>query len=361
MIQLFHQVDVDWLSKRRIFAVFSLGLLLSGLVSIGLRELTPGGSTGFNLGVDFTGGSVLTVAFRQPPDADQLRDALAKSGMPDAGVQTVTDKMNYFLVRLSRQSRAEFNYEADSQTHPNSDRARVLKALATFGEGNAEILGAETVGPVASSDLRNRAVAVTLLALVGMGVYIWYRFELSYGMAAAVEVIFNVLTTLGMFSIFQWEINITVIAALLTLVGFTMNDAVVIFDRVRENRRLHRRDSIYKLTNDAINQTLSRTVITAGLVFLTVLALVLFGGETLRSFSLAMMFGIVFGTYSTIAVACPLKVWLELRAKRSELRDAAAVTRRSITTPKSKTRVQLHAPSSRLNPDKVERLSPPSI
>jgi preprotein translocase subunit SecF len=329
MIQLFHEVDVDWLARRRLFVVFSIGLLLAGLASIGLRELTPGGTNAFNLGVDFSGGSVLTVRFSQPPDADQLRDALAASGIPEAGVQTVTDKPNYFLIRLSKQSEDEGGGKAD----PNSERAWALKAFAGFGEGNAEILGAETVGPIASSDLRNRAVAVTLLALAGMGVYIWYRFELSYGVAAAVEVIFNVLTTLGVFSLFQWEINMTVIAALLTLVGFTMNDAVVIFDRVRENRRLHRQDSIYKLTNDAINQTLSRTVITAGLVFLTVLALVLFGGETLRSFSLAMMFGIIFGTYSTIAVACPVKVWLELRTKRNELHAAAAIISRSARIP----------------------------
>jgi preprotein translocase subunit SecF len=133
----------------------------------------------------------------------------------------------------------------------------------------------------------------------------------------------------------------TVLAALLTLVGFTMNDAVVIFDRVRENRRLHRQHSIYQLTNNAINQTLSRTVITAGLVFMTVLALVLFGGQTLRSFSLAMMFGILFGTYSTIAVACPVKVWLELRTRRNELYAAAAEIRRSPRIPK-RPPLQLH-------------------
>jgi preprotein translocase subunit SecF len=336
MIQLFQKVNVDWLAKRRLFVVFSVGLLLAGLASIGLRELTPGGTNAFNLGVDFAGGSVLTVRFSQPPDADQLRDALAKSGLSEAGVQTVTDKPNYFLIRLSK-SEDEDGAKRDSPQH----RATALKAFASFGEGNAEIVGAETVGPIASSDLRNRAVAVTFLALVGMGVYIWYRFELTYGIAAAVEVIFNVLTTLGMFSLFQWEINMTVLAALLTLVGFTMNDAVVIFDRVRENRRLHRQHSIYQLTNNAINQTLSRTVITAGLVFMTVLALVLFGGQTLRSFSLAMMFGILFGTYSTIAVACPVKVWLELRTRRNELYAAAAEIRRSPRIPK-RPPLQLH-------------------
>jgi preprotein translocase subunit SecF len=345
MIQLFHRIDVDWLGKRRIFVVFSVGLLWAGLLSIGLRELTPGGTNAFNLGVDFKGGTVLTVRFRRPPEADQIRNALASSGISDAGVQNVTDKPDFFLIRLSKQWDSGGSGGPESAKEIDTERARTLQALATFGEGNAEIIGREAVGPIASSDLRDRAVAVTLLALVGMGVYIWYRFELSYGIASAVEVIFNVLTTLGMFSIFQWEINMTVIAAFLTLVGFTMNDAVVIFDRMRENRRLHRHNSVYKLTNDAINQTLSRTVITAGLVFLTVLALVLFGGETLRSFSLAMMFGIIFGTYSTIAVACPLKVWLELR---SEARDRRAVQVIATRTPivKAKLPVQPHARKS---------------
>jgi len=128
---------------------------------------------------------------------------------------------------------------------------------------------------------------------------------------------------LGFFSIFQWEVSLTVIAALLTLVGFSVNDTIVVFDRIRENRRLHRRDSLYKVTNDSINQTLSRTVITSGLVFLSVLALVLFGGEVLRGFSLALLIGIIFGTYSSVAIASPIMVWWEQRIEAAN--RAAAV------------------------------------
>jgi preprotein translocase subunit SecF len=131
------------------------------------------------------------------------------------------------------------------------------------------------------------------------------------------------LVTLGFFSIFQWEVSLTVIAALLTLVGFSVNDTIVVFDRIRENRRLHRRDSLYKVTNDSINQTLSRTVITSGLVFLSVLALVLFGGEVLRGFSLALLIGIIFGTYSSVAIASPIMVWWEQRIEAAN--RAAAV------------------------------------
>src|SRR5688572_5473416 len=149
----------------------------------------------------------------------------------------------------------------------------------------------------------------SLLALIGILLYIAFRFEWTYGAAAVITVFHDVLVTLGFFSVFQWEISLTVIAALLTLVGFSVNDTIVTFDRVRENLKLHRRDSLYKITNDAINQTLSRTVITSGLVFLSVLAMVLFGGEVLRGFSLALFIGIIFGTYSSVAIASPIMVW----------------------------------------------------
>jgi preprotein translocase subunit SecF len=183
-----------------------------------------------------------------------------------------------------------------------------------------EIVQTEAVGPVAGRQLRNQAIAVTLLALLGMLLYIGFRFEWTYGAAAVITVFHDVLVTLGFFSFFQWEISLTVIAALLTLVGFSVNDTIVTFDRVRENLRLRRRDSLYNITNEAINQTLSRTIITGGLVFLSVLALVLFGGEVLRGFSLALFIGVIVGTYSTIAIASPIMVWWQQRVEAGKLR-----------------------------------------
>jgi preprotein translocase subunit SecF len=181
-----------------------------------------------------------------------------------------------------------------------------------------EILGTDAVGAIAGAQLRNKAIAATLAALVGILIYIAFRFEWTYGAAAVIAVFHDVLVTLGFFSIFQWEISLTVIAALLTLVGFSVNDTIVVFDRIRENRRLHRRESLYKITNDSINQTLSRTAITNGLVFLSVLAMVLFGGEVLRGFSLALTVGVIVGTYSSIAVASPIMVWWEQRVEAAE-------------------------------------------
>ena len=185
------------------------------------------------------------------------------------------------------------------------------------------------VGPVAGRQLRNQAIAVTLLALVGMLIYIGFRFEWTYGAAAVITVFHDVLVTLGFFSFFQWEISLTVIAALLTLVGFSVNDTIVTFDRVRENLHLRRRDTLYNITNEAINQTLSRTVITGGLVFLSVLALVLFGGAVLRGFSLALFIGIITGTYSTIGIASPIMVWWQKRLEVAALRSTGLPAQRS--------------------------------
>ncbi|MFL6213048.1 MAG: protein translocase subunit SecF [Blastocatellia bacterium] len=180
-----------------------------------------------------------------------------------------------------------------------------------FTEGSFAVISADVVGAVVGADLRNRAIYVTLAALAGMLLYIAFRFEWIYGVAAVLAVFHDIMITLGIFSLFQWEINLTVIAALLTLVGYSMNDTIVIFDRIRENVRFRRRDPLAQVTNDAINQTLSRTVITSGLTFVSVVAIVLFGGEVLRGFALALTIGIIIGTYSSIAVASPMMLWWE--------------------------------------------------
>ncbi|HLG16710.1 MAG TPA: protein translocase subunit SecF [Blastocatellia bacterium] len=182
-----------------------------------------------------------------------------------------------------------------------------------FETGAWAVISADVVGAQVGADLRNRAIYVTLAALVGMLLYIAFRFEWIYGVAAVAAVFHDVLITLGIFSLFQWEISLTVVAALLTLVGYSMNDTIVIFDRIRENVRLRRRDHLVQVANDSINQTLSRTVITSGLTFVSVLAIVLFGGEVLKGFGLALTIGIIIGTYSSIAVASPIMLWWEYR------------------------------------------------
>ncbi len=335
MFQIFKDVRFDWLGSRRWFIAISVVLMLAGLGSAVYRQWQhPGGTQAFNLGVDFKGGTVVTARFKQRPTDDAIRAALVSQNINDAIVQPVIDRNDTVLIKLP----LEGGEAAQSQAEIDAGRARVRTALNTFGAEAApekdlnadesaayKIIGTDAVGAVAGAQLRNKAIAVTLLALVGILLYIALRFEWTYGVAAVVAVFHDVLVTLGFFSIFQWEVNLTVIAALLTLVGFSVNDTIVVFDRIRENRRLQRRESLYKITNDAINQTLSRTVITNGLVFLSVLAMVLFGGDVLRAFSLALFIGVIFGTYSSVANASPIMVWWEQRLEASNRASTAAL------------------------------------
>jgi preprotein translocase subunit SecF len=185
----------------------------------------------------------------------------------------------------------------------------VISALRdAFYTGPFAVVNVEIVGPKVGADLRRQAVYVTLYALAGMLVYIALRFELVYGAAAVLAVFHDVLITLGLFSLLHFEISLTVIAALLTLVGYSMNDTIVIFDRIRENLRLMRREPFATIVNRSINQTLSRTILTSGLTFMTVLVLFLMGGQVLRSFSFALVVGILVGTYSSFGIAAPLVV-----------------------------------------------------
>jgi preprotein translocase subunit SecF len=181
------------------------------------------------------------------------------------------------------------------------------------------IFNVEIIGPQVGAALRKQALLATLYSLAGMLVYLWFRFELIYGVAAVVAVFHDTLITVGAFSLSNQEITLTVIAAILTLIGYSMNDTIVVFDRIRENLRLSRRENLTSVVNRSINQTLSRTVLTSGLTFLTVLSLYLFGGEVLHGFSFALVIGILIGTYSSIAVAAPMLVaYQEWRGKRGK-------------------------------------------
>ena len=321
MIELFNKINVDWMGKRKIFIAISIILLLAGLASAIIRQAVPGGTEAFNLGVDFKGGTVVTAKFVQGkvPSSDEIRSALQNAGVSNAVIQNSLDKRDEVLIKIPL---LENTGEQITEEQVKSGRDKVKQALDTFGkeaggdlgaepDAAYKIVGTESVGAVAGSQLRNQAVAVTLLGLLGILFFIALRYDWTYGAGAVIAVFHDVLVTLAFFSIFQWEVDLTVVAALLTLVGFSVNDSIVIFDRIRENLNLNRKDSLYDLTNIAINQTMSRTIITGGLVFLSVLALVLFGGEVLRGFSLALFIGVITGTYSTIAIASPIALWWE--------------------------------------------------
>jgi preprotein translocase subunit SecF len=195
----------------------------------------------------------------------------------------------------------------------------VLNALKqAFYTSDFGVRSADIVGPQVGSQLKKQATLAVLFSLVAMLVYLWFRFEMIYGVAAVVAVFHDTLITVGAFSLTNQEITLTVIAAILTLVGYSMNDTIVVFDRIRENVKMMRRESLAEIVNKSINQTLSRTILTSGLTFLTVLSLYLFGGEVLHGFSFALVVGIIIGTYSSIAVAAPMLVaYTEWRSKSS--------------------------------------------
>ncbi len=364
MIEFFRDTKFDWMGKRKYFIAVSIFVLLAGLVSTTLRDLTPGGTSAFNLGVDFKGGTVVTTKFKQKPSDDEIRTALQSAGINDAVIQASTDKTDEVLIKVpilentpdsqlpaandaaqaaANTAIASADVQAQSpveKNQVNTGRALVKKALDTFGqeadptkalaEDDAaayKIVGTDSVGPVAGAQLRTQAVTATLLGLLGILLFIAFRYDWTYAAGAVIAVFHDVLMVLAFFSVFQWEIGLTVIAAILTIVGFSVNDSIVIFDRIRENLAANRTDSLYKITNDSINQTLSRTVITAGLVLLSVIALVVFGGEVLRGFSLALLVGVTMGVYSTVAIASPIAIWWQQKLGSAKAKQATQTAR----------------------------------
>ena len=286
MVELFRGIKVDWLGKRKLF--FAISIVLLG---IGMASLLYKGE--FRYGLDFKGGTVVTVKFAENVDAGAIRNVL-----PEASIQAIqTSEGSKFQIELGK---AAENEDA------SVGRQAVTAALEKAFPGKFTVEGSESVSAKVGGDLRRQAVMATLYALVGILIYIAFRFEWIYGAAAVFAVFHDTLVTLGFFSLFNYEINLTVIAALLTLVGYSVNDTIVVFDRVRENLKTRRRDDFEAILNDSINQTLSRTILTSGLTFLTVLALFIFGGEIINNFAFAMVVGIIVGTYSSVAVAAPL-------------------------------------------------------
>jgi preprotein translocase subunit SecF len=308
-VEFFHHVDIDWLGKKWYFLAFSLIFSISGIISMAAHWAHPEGGrrSPVPLGVDFRGGTQVEVQFKQKPDIEQIRQATATAGINDASIVNYdVPSKNEVLISLPEQH---------AESTLDSGRQQIENALRTkFGESSFDVRNVQVVGPTVGKQLEKQATLATLYSLLGMLIYLWFRFQLIYGVAAVVACFHDTLITVGAFALLDsfgikgMEINLTVIAAILTLVGYSMNDTIVVFDRIRENLRLSRRESLPDVVNRSINQTLSRTVLTSGLTFLTVLSLFVFGGPVLRGFSFALVVGILIGTYSSIAIAAPMLV-----------------------------------------------------
>jgi preprotein translocase subunit SecF len=303
----------DFLGKTKILLAVSLALITVGVAYIA--------SHGLHYGVEFSGGTQLIVRFQNRPEVDKVRRAVDK--VPTASgatIQTYDDpSKNQVLIRLPHTG-------TGAETELSSSAQSVLEALkASYPENLALESSTEIVGPIVGAELRRKAVQLTVFGLLFQLLYIAFRFGGAvWGFAATVAVFHDVLITIGLLDIFGYEITLNVIAALLTLVGYSVNDTIVIFDRVRENLKQRRKEPLAKIINDSVNQTLSRTLISSGTTFLTVLGLFLFGGEVLRGFGFTMVVGIIVGTYSTIYIACPIVVWWENFRKKQRTPAARA-------------------------------------
>ncbi|HET9314436.1 MAG TPA: protein translocase subunit SecF [Vicinamibacteria bacterium] len=288
MLEILKNPNFDFLGKARYFVAFSLLLIVAGIVAMS----RPGG---IHFGVEFSGGTQVIARFQKTPEVDHIRAAI-----PDAVIQNYdAPAKNQVLIRRSAEGEA-----VDKQA------PAILNALSQkYGENPVVESSAEVVGPVVGAELRRKAVQLTVLGLIFQLIYIAVRFKGAvWGAAATVAGFHDVLVTLAFLTFFKFEITLNVIAALLTLVGYSVNDTIVIFDRARENLRHKRKDPLRKIINDSVNQTLSRTLISNGTTFLAVLGL-MFGGEVLRGFAFTMAVGIVVGTYSTIYIASPFVIW----------------------------------------------------
>jgi preprotein translocase subunit SecF len=320
-VELFKSTSIDWLGKKWYFLGFSLIFSVAGLLSILFWHHVP-------LGVDFKGGTQVRVRFDQPPNEDHVRQAMDRSGIRDFRIQRISDPSgnaaNKVIIALPQSTATDAAHDAG--------REAVEQALAaSYHDSASSVEQVDIVGPTAGKALQKQAWLATAYSLVGMLIYLWFRFELIYGVAAVVAVFHDTLITVGAFSLTNQEITLTVIAAILTLIGYSMNDTIVVFDRIRENLAMSRRETLSDVVNRSINQTLSRTVLTSGLTFLTVLSLYLFGGEVLHGFSFALVVGILIGTYSSIAVAAPMLVaYQDWRVSRGKLATLPAGKRAKV-------------------------------
>ena len=295
-------------------------LIVSGilsLISLGLLFFH-----GPRMGIDFAGGSLVQVRFKQATHADKLREALGAAGFEAVDIQDVGRDQTDFLIRVPMAAD-----DTDSRTQ------KVTTTLQdSFGADQVEVLRVETVGPRVGETLRGKAIWAVLFATLMMGVYIWARFEWRYGLGAVIALLHDVTMTVGFLIAFGFEFDLNIVAALLTVVGFSVNDTVIVSDRIRENRRKDRRQPLAELINTAINETLSRTILTSGTVIMVTLALFLLGGPVIHGFAFALLVGFIVGTYSSVFIAAPVVLFFERRASsapETRGRQSAPAARRT--------------------------------
>jgi preprotein translocase subunit SecF len=305
---LFENANYDFIKWRWHAIALSAIVIVAGLVY--------GFQRGLPLGIDFSGGTILVVKFEQPVSDDQVRDALVASVPGEQVIQSYGDP-----AQNQKQIRLPQLVQEEGAALDQNARA-VVDALTKANLGKFEVVSQELVGPVVGADLQRRGIYATLASIAGITIYIGLRFRFAFAIGAIAATFHDVLVTLAFLFFFGYDLSLNVVAAILTITGYSVNDTIVIFDRVRENMRSKRRDSLEKVVNESVNQTLSRTIITAGTTFLAVLSLYLFGGEVLEGFAFTMLVGIISGTYSTIFIAAAIAIILGSRQAKGRPQGA---------------------------------------
>jgi preprotein translocase subunit SecF len=322
-MRIFKNPNYDFIRWRWHALALSTLVILAGVAFMVSRGGMP-------MGIDFTGGTIVVVKFQQPTTDDAVRQAL--SGVEgEKVIQSYGDPAdNAKLIRLPQLAEEDgANLEAGARAVVES-----LRAAGLYRDGD-ELLSQEIVGPVIGRELQLKGIYATLASIAGIALYIAFRFRPAFAVGAIVATLHDVFVTLAFLAFFGYDLSLNIVAALLTITGYSVNDTIVIFDRVRENLRTMRRDSLEKVVNTAVNQTLGRTVITAGTTFLSVLALFLFGGEVLHGFAFTMLVGIVSGTYSTVFIAAAIAILLGNRQGAPAAASAGAVKVKAATARRS--------------------------
>lgn len=300
-----HDTRIDFMRTHKIAFVLSVLMVVGSIVLLATK--------GLNYGIDFAGGILIEVRSDQPADLSKLRDQLGALNLGEISLQEFGSP-NDVLIRLPRQNGGE-----------PAQQVAITKVRESLGE-TWQYRRTETVGPKVGEELVQGAVLAFVLAMLGIMAYIWFRYEWQFGFNALLALFHDCITTLGLFSLLGLQFDLNIVAAVLTIAGYSVNDTVVIYDRIRYDLRRYKTMNLRDLINQALNTTLSRTTVTSGLTLLSVIALYFFGGEVMHGFALAMIWGIVIGTYSTICVAVPLLLYMNLRRTKTK-EEAGVVTR----------------------------------
>lgn len=322
MLRILHGTKIDFVKPWRIAVGVTIAFIAAGFIMLGVHEARHGSALAQS--IEFTGGTLMQLEFKEPPDVGQIRATVDAAGFPGSEIQQFgTDRS--FTVRAA-------GHVEEAGAVENTAKQIQTALEKQFGTDNVKVVRTEIIGPRVGKELTRNAALAILISLGVTLIYLAFRFEWRFGVAAVIATGHDLLSTLAFLAIWRIEVSLTVVAALLTVIGYSLNDTIIIFDRVREDLKKNRTDSLYVVLNKAINETLPRSVLTHVTVALATLSLLLFAGEVIRPFSWIMLFGIVTGTFSSIYIAGPVLLWIEHRWPRPH-GERRPVMHNTTTTP----------------------------